>query len=592
MMAPVFGDFLDAASGHIAAAVAMPGELTAEARCGVVRELDRVVSTLARYLGDLPLPDYFVRGTTSGLTAEARAALDARIAVRRAAQGLRPGVQAVRHISTEEDHPTVKHLSAAAGCLGAGRDLLQTHCTSPPGRLGPDSAWARALASWPVTDALVAEIGRLAVQLAPWVTRISLEGPADPAAPAMAGLALHSAGRWLWIAGAKLEAMSRQRPPSPEGRLVLAAMPANLPPARWPVTGQEALPELCDGALITAERLRLAAAAFTRQARWSAQATSLSWRRDALASAITAHSSELILRTLAQRAVGLHMGAAIQEHLHNAASAMRDVWTAWRAITDEWDLLSTGLDRGKGLSQVAAEADDLVLRIGRMAYRNPRWTPACGNASLTRDPADLAPAATDLPMVAAVVHRATDTITQIAIQDRQCVRQAFTEGRLYIATRLLPADYDIPYRYTPVPSSRAQPLLSGYNLAVKTCSAATAALDNLALATEAPSRVLAMARRLTPADQPPDGHLPGQRHPAQQPAAALRPCHVERTLHNLHISDPDLLLRAATIDEAARALTAEAIMRTRRCGTIADRAAPPAPGARHPPGPRSPRAPI
>ena len=393
MTIPVFGDFLDAASGHIAAAVAYPGALAAAERCGVVRELDRVVSTLARYLGDLPLPDEFSLGTTARLAAEARAALDARIAMRRAAQSLRPGAMAVRAIRASTSQPAVGHLAAAATCLAAGRDLLYTQIADPPPSAeGSPSAWAKALASKPVTHALISEIGRLAAQLAPWISRVALEGQANPAMPALAGLALHSAGRWLWIAGASVEAALRRQPIPPEGRLVLAAIPANLPPASRPVTGQETLPELCDGVMITAERLRQAAVAFTRRAHWSAQATSQSWRRDALASAITGHGSELILRGLAHRAAELGMSPAVVTQLHHTAESLRRAWTAWRAVTGEWDTLSTGLDRPKGLSLVAAEAGGLVLRIGRIAYRNPGWTPACSDASRFRDPADLAPA--------------------------------------------------------------------------------------------------------------------------------------------------------------------------------------------------------
>ena len=56
-MTPVFGEFLGPAGEHIAAAVSFRGELPYSAQRGVVRQLDRLVSTLARYLGDLPMPD-------------------------------------------------------------------------------------------------------------------------------------------------------------------------------------------------------------------------------------------------------------------------------------------------------------------------------------------------------------------------------------------------------------------------------------------------------------------------------------------------------------------------------------------------------
>ena len=111
--------------------------------------------------------------------------------------------------------PVAGHLAAAATCLAAGRDLLQTHFADPPhGAAGSPSAWANALASKPVTQALVSDIGRLAAQLAPWISRVA---PANPDMPALAGLALHLAGRWLWIAGASVEAALRRHPPRQGG---------------------------------------------------------------------------------------------------------------------------------------------------------------------------------------------------------------------------------------------------------------------------------------------------------------------------------------------------------------------------------------
>jgi hypothetical protein len=216
---------------------------------------------------------------------------------------------------------------------------------------------------------------------------------------------------------------------------VLAAIPANLPPAYRPLTAEITVPGLCESVISTAARLQHGAATFARTARWSAQATSASWRHDALASAITADSSEVIIRSLAQCAASLGLHPAIQGHLDNSAHALKLACTAWRAVTGEWDLLSTGTHKRAGLSPVAAEMDDLVLRIGRLAYRNPGWTPACGDASLARNPGDLAPDADTIPTVLAAVHHAIDTLTHIAVTDRRCVCQAAADHRLYIPHR-------------------------------------------------------------------------------------------------------------------------------------------------------------
>src|ERR1019366_1602466 len=163
--------------------------------------------------------------------------------------------------------------------------------------------------------------------------------------------------------------------------------PANIPPPRSPVTGPESITDLCGGITATAERLRHAVAESARHARWSPHAVSASWRHDAPASAVTGHSSELILRALVQRAADLGAGSAIEARLSAAAIAVNQAWTAWRTLTDGWGLISTNADQAVGVSPVAADISDLALRMGRLAYQNPGWTPACGSASATRSPA-------------------------------------------------------------------------------------------------------------------------------------------------------------------------------------------------------------
>jgi hypothetical protein len=86
---------------------------------------------------------------------------------------------------------------------------------------------------------------------------------------------------------------------------------------------------------------------------------------------------------------------------------------------------------------------------------------------------------------------------------------------------------------------------------VSACTSATAALDTVALAVEAPSRVLTISRRLAAADQDHQGHAQGQRY-ASQRAAAAWPSRIEQALLNHETSDPDPLYRAA-IGEAPHA---------------------------------------
>ena len=51
---PVLGDFLRSAGGHIHAAVSFRSELPYTDQLDAIRNLDRLITTLARYLTDLP----------------------------------------------------------------------------------------------------------------------------------------------------------------------------------------------------------------------------------------------------------------------------------------------------------------------------------------------------------------------------------------------------------------------------------------------------------------------------------------------------------------------------------------------------------
>jgi hypothetical protein len=503
MMTAVFGDFLGRASDHVTAAVSIPDELPDDVLAGIIGELSRLTSTLTGYLGDMLPPAEFAPATAArGLAPDMRAVLNTRIAMRRAAQSLRPGRAAIRSISVDGTHPVIWHLSNAATHLAAGRDLLQTHfASSPSGVRDGTSSWAAALTSGPVTSALLARIGGIAAELAPWTSRVSLDAPADRDMPAAVRFALHSASSSLWKAGATTAAFARQQPPTLEGHLVLAAIPANIPPPRCPVTGPESTPDLCGGITATAERLRHAAIAPAHHARWSPHATAANWRRDALASAVSGHSSELVLRALVQRAGDLGVDSVIEAWLAAAASAVNQAWTAWRTLTDAWDLISTNADKAACVSPVAAETSDLALRMGRLAYQDPGWTPACG--SISRDPAALAPSANELRAVLAAVHHATDAISRIATQDGLAVRAAAASRRLYMPTRLVPARSTTPHPYSPAPSAQVNALLAGYDRAVRTSATATTALDSLVLIADAPSRPLALARRFAQASNAP-----------------------------------------------------------------------------------------
>ena len=301
------GDFLGPAGEHIAAAVSFRSELPYDAQRAAIRHLDRLVATLGRYLADL-------RDDRSPSAGRERYAgtpvISARLALSRAAQNLRPAAAAAAGTSAGGTHPAATHLSAAADHLAAGRDLLNSHfIVGTDGTRTGTSYWAPVIADGPVTSALLGELAGCLQQLAPWVIGQSRIWRASPGRLTSAHLVLCTAEPWLHLAGTAIRAAQQAHYPLPT-RSLLHAIPANAPPPRHPPDPGELARELCERIPLTAERLRCAAFAAGAHARWSPDCGSASWRRDALASAITSHASELIMRTLAERASQLGLQSA------------------------------------------------------------------------------------------------------------------------------------------------------------------------------------------------------------------------------------------------------------------------------------------
>jgi hypothetical protein len=572
-MTAVLGDFLRPARAHITAAARSGAELPIPAKRGVLAELDRLVTTMTRYLDDLVLPDDFTPASTAD--AELRAALDARLALRRAAASLHPAAAAVRETGLDDAHPAIGYLSAANSYLAAGRDLLQTHFTTgPAGQPVGSTWWAPVITSPPVTVALLTELGACSRQLGAWTAQLSRTGSLYAGLPAAASQGLRAASRWLRTAANGDHAAHRLDPPAAAGRGLLLGIPAGFPPPRQPPSNAEPVTELCAGITGTAERLRHAARTFAGQASWSPAANSRSWRRHALASAVTGHASELILGGLAERACRLDLSPAIRAQLASAADALSQAWPAFRAIARHWDTISTGAHHGRDISPAAAEVEDLILRTGRLAYDNPHWTPDRAGASPARDPADLAATASDLRAVLAAVHHAIDAISRIAAFDTGAVRDAADGHRLYLPTRLLPEHYDIPCAYAPAPSALAAELLGSYDTAATATRRAAVALDKLAITTGSASSTLAIARlsadsAVTACQPAGDDRRQTQAQTAPLPGILQpRAGQVEDILRSLDITEPGMLLRAAAIDEAARDVLANATVSSRNRDSI------------------------
>jgi hypothetical protein len=547
-MRPLFGDFLAAASQHLDAAT---GDLrpATDLSPSLVGELFRLTVVMARCADAFAAED---RSDPRHLKdARELAMADARSALRQAAARMRAAWGA--HTKAGDDSPpgTAMCLSAAADNLVAGRDLLHTHFTTDQfGWRHGTSPWAAAIASRQVNGALVGEIGSYAGRLAAWALQLAAAGSAERP-PAQARVAISEGCRWLWVAEAAARVV-RHHPATATGHALLHAIPINLPPPRHPPHGDLPVPELCAGTIITAERLRHLAHLTAIRGHHAKAALGASWQRTAQAAAITGHCSELILRQLTQP--GTHPPAAAAA-IEEAAQAASRSWRAWRALAHDWDTFTT--NRSPAFTPVAAEIGDLVLWTGRLAHTDPAWTPARSNASQLRPNADFTGRGTTIAAVVTALHYTSDALARIAAHDRENVRAAAATDQMYVPTRLLPEDNDVPYRYVPAPTAMLDELLAAYDAVTDAAMCAAAALDQLVLTLSPQPTTLLTLRATAPLTTP---YLPhstvalGPARPVQQPP----PGQVEQALRNRGISEPALLARAADLDGATKVLISSA----------------------------------
>jgi hypothetical protein len=177
-----------------------------------------------------------------------------------------------------------------------------------------------------------------------------------------------------------------------------------------------------------------------------------------------------------------------------------------------------------------------------------------------------------MKVVLAAVHHAADAIACIAVHDRAAVGRAAADHRLYMPTRLLPENYDIPCRYAPVPSERTDELIAAYDTAARVSRNAAMILDELSVTIGSPAQrsPRSASGRFTGAGAPADRESPNAKLP--KPASPRDPRgqvgEIEHILRSLQITEPAMLLRAAAIDGAAHDVLAHASRSSRNRETI------------------------
>jgi hypothetical protein len=564
------------ASRHLGTAAALadsglPGEGVATA----ARPIRRIALTLSRYLGDIAAYDEVEAVTSTQLGTWIRAVVDAREALRLAADSLRQ--TAAPALAGAAPGTVTSSLDTAAASLAAGRDLLRTHLfTGADGTPLNRSDWAAVVTSAPVTMALLNEIACWSQQLALLTGRLSVALTTESTNmirvhPVHQGLT--SACHWLVIADATIRSGQRTAPARLPDTGLLMAIPGRSVPERRPPQAPETTAELCRGAVTSATRLRAIACSATGQAASSAEVTAESLRWTATAAAVTCHISENILRSLAGAADSAASGT--ETLLRGAAEAAAHACASWRHVAATWSQMTTettGL-----ISPGIPDASDLIVRLGRLAFADEEWTPMRARHARLRGPADLAYQEGQAAVVIAAVHHAADTLARVAEADTDAVGAAIRARRLYAPTRTLPEYVDVPYRYGHATPSDTIALLEAYQAATDATRLAAAGLDTIANGLNAPSQVLAAARVATGQGRAPhadlEASLPADAQPAspatgpstgKDPPPTRPPGPVEQAVRDLSTTaDPFLLLRAQAVDTAGRQLIAEARRVTR-----------------------------
>ncbi len=583
-MRPSLGDFLAAASRHVDAATDCGEPLPPKAMGAALREAARLLAVMAHFASAFTLDDQTV--PPPSLEVPERADWDARTGLRRAAVRMRVAASVLGGNDEDHDydHPAVARLTAAANCLAAGHDLLQTHFSV--GRFGSrhgNSPWAPVITSAPVNYALLTEMVGYAHRIARWAIRLTVAHAQDEALPPPARVAVSRTCQLLRAAEAASWAASQCEHGTADARILLRAIPVNTAPSRHSPGPEETVPGLCVGTNITAERLRYLTRAFASRPHQQVTVTGASRQRIAQGAAITGHCSELILRSLAVPGSHLSNASDAMSALAGAADAAAEAWAGWRAVAHAWDTFATGVS--KKLTPAAAEIGDLVLWVGRLAHRDPAWIPARRHGGLPREPAELGGRHDATTSVLTALQYAADALADIAECERESMRSAALSHGVFVPTRLLPADQDVPYRYAPAPRVNIRALLDTYDAAVQASHQAVTALDRLTSATNCSASVLTALRAARSQPMP---YLPhGDTVPLWLRGRQPPPGQVESALRDLAISEPALLARASDIDEATRHLIGEATAITQRRPHLAEpqqkRGSGPAPGTRHHP---------
>jgi hypothetical protein len=565
-MSPVvFGDFLQLANDALGEAAAGPGIGVHPSRKSVVativegRDLVLAMSRLIDEIGGDPAA--WVRSPVPYMWAQAAATVQS--ALQQAAWNL---FEVISDLGGPQgpgsEDVLARRLGQAARFISAGRDLLQTHfATGSEGVSVPLSSWSAAISSPQAACVLLSEIGGWCRQFSPVMAELPMVSSRRCRMPDRARERLAMTYQCLLAADMAIWPAAQRRPATEQDQRLLSAIPLYVTPERSAPRGGESMAELCDGIAISAERLRATARRLAGEARWSPLVTADSWQWNASAAAITCDACGVTLKLAAESGSRLGIGAELAEQLGAAAVMIGDAHQHWLVAAAAWDDVTT--DTQGRESPVIPDTADLLIRMGRLAFANPAWTPRASDRSPPRSSSDLV---TDNPSLMAVMtaaHHAVDSLAQVADSDVRAIFGAAGGGRLYQSTLSLPGWHTAKHRFAPATPAVISALMSTYQATAQAARNAAAVLDALALATDAPSVYLAVGRTARePEAYTAELAFPGETEmlpssPPEEPRHSRKPGPTEQQIMRLGISDKHIRQRAALIDQATAVLREE-----------------------------------
>ncbi|WP_165495158.1 hypothetical protein [Actinomadura roseirufa] len=279
------------------------------------------------------------------------------------------------------DTPTSElrdHLRSASIALGCGLDLLSTHF--PPSNaqeLSPDAA---IITSTDTARSLLHGISGCTATAA----HVARRGkpPVD-----QAGTLLLKAAVLARFYG--------------QADTLITALPANGTPDRIPPTSGEDLTEAETGISVSIDRLK----------HLNAADSITTWRYLARAAVIICDISTKITRHLAHRMTELDE----KDHastFENVIPAIRHTSLKWRSITHRWENFTD--HHSPPTSDPSIDASDLILRLGRLAFADPQWTPSPRASYRMKQPSELGPDFDTATRVATAVLRTIEACNVMA----------------------------------------------------------------------------------------------------------------------------------------------------------------------------------